>query len=169
MNVRQKLWWEQSLSDLDIWILLRKNEAPVCHQLHYLQMATEKLGKAYFWRGEKPEKKSHACFVRFLRRLSNCRNSDRQSISEAFGFHRFTDFESWLTIVLPIARELERLSPDLAGEDGPNPEYPWPYAEPVHAPVNFEFPLYSELAFSGRGRQFLQAIERAVRQFALYA
>ena len=44
----QRLWWEQSKSDLRVFKQLRALGAHPCHLLHYLQMATEKLSKAYF-------------------------------------------------------------------------------------------------------------------------
>ena len=40
-----------------------------CHSLHHLQMVTEKIAKAYFWRSGSPPPKSHAGFVQFLRFL----------------------------------------------------------------------------------------------------
>lgn len=46
MNEQQRLYLVQARSDRDILKLL--SSQPICHQLHYLQMLTEKLAKAYF-------------------------------------------------------------------------------------------------------------------------
>jgi hypothetical protein len=54
MNNFQKLWWQQARSDLAVLALLRRHDICPCHQLHYLQMVTEKLAQAYFWRSKSP-------------------------------------------------------------------------------------------------------------------
>jgi hypothetical protein len=91
MNPYQSLWWEQTRSDHAVLLLLRRNGAGSCHQLHYLQMVTEKLGKAYFWRTGHAPRKSHASFVRFLQALDNRRGRDRNRIANLFGFARAPD------------------------------------------------------------------------------
>ena len=45
MNQYQELWWTQARSDHKVLLLLRRTSADSCHQLHYLQMVTEKLAK----------------------------------------------------------------------------------------------------------------------------
>ena len=47
MNDAQELWWRQARSDHALFVRLRRIGAEECHLLHYLQMATEKLSKAY--------------------------------------------------------------------------------------------------------------------------
>jgi len=71
MNGFQTLWWEQTRSDHSVLLLLRKKDYNPCHQLHYLQMVTEKLGKAYFWRTGQAPPKSHASFLRFVQALDD--------------------------------------------------------------------------------------------------
>ena len=169
MNAYQRLWWEQTCSDHSILILLRRRSARPCHQLHYLQMVTEKLGKAYFWRTGRPPRKSHASFVRFLQALDGRPDPDCTRIAELLGFARAHDFENWIPTITPLAYELERLAPSLAGDNGPNPEYPWPREAPEHAPVTFDFPVWSKLTETGRGRQLLKVIDAAVVGFPKYA
>src|SRR5437879_6229404 len=111
MNSYQERWWQQARSDHEVLVLLRRAGAPACHQLHYLQMVTEKLGKAYFWRSGRPPPKSHAGFVQFMRFLGGVRQSERQQIADAFAFGRFEDFQKWVRAVLPLAYDLERLAP----------------------------------------------------------
>jgi hypothetical protein len=166
MNSFQQLWWQQAQSDHAVLLMLRRNGAPACHQLHYLQMITEKLGKAYFWRSGNAPPKSHAGFVQFMRVLGQARQSERQQVADAFAFKRFADFQKWIRAVLPLVYALERLAPALS-HDGPNPEYPWPQAEPQHAPVEFQFDVWNQLN-TGRGRQLLQLIEYAVSRFPTY-
>src|SRR5437773_8202460 len=119
MNAYQALWWEQTRSDHALLLLLRRNDAAPCHQLHYLQMVTEKIGKAYFWRTGRPPRKSHASFVRFLQALDNRAEPDRTRIAGIFGFGRAGDFGNWIPTITPLAYDLERLAPALAGDNGP--------------------------------------------------
>jgi len=110
MNNHQEVWWQQAKSDHEAFALIRGQGIAQCHSLHYLQMVTEKLVKAYFWRSGSPPPRSHAGFVQFLRFLGQIRPSDRDRIAELFSFKRFTDFQNWIRAVLPIAYELERLT-----------------------------------------------------------
>jgi len=167
MNRSQELWWQQSKADHAVFVLLRQQGVEQCHTLHYLQMATEKLAKAYFWRSGSPPPRTHAGFVQLLRFLGQVRQSDRERIATLFSFNRFTDFQNWLRTVLPLAYELERLSPDLSN-DGPNPEYPWPHATPQFAPASHNFPIWNSLT-SGSGRDLMRVIRIAVDRFAEYA
>jgi hypothetical protein len=168
MNRYQELWLLQAQTDHQVFVLLRREGAPACHALHYLQMATEKIAKAYFWRSGSPPPKSHSGFVQFLRFLGQFRRqADRQRIAALFSFNRFADFQNWIRNVLPIAYELERLAPDLA-QNGPNPEYPWPHDLPQYAPVDFEFPVWDALT-SGQGRDLMRVVQIAVERFSDFA
>ena len=130
MNNSQRLWWEQAKSDHAAFVVLRRQPGVAdCHPLHYLQMVTEKLAKAYFWRIGSPPPKHHAGFVQFLRFFGQIPPTDRNRIATLFGFNRFVDLQRWISSTIPIAYALERLAPALAN-DGPNPEYPWPHARP---------------------------------------
>ena len=80
---------------------MRRHGVAACHQLHYLQMVTEKLGKAYFWLTGNPPRKSHASFVRFLQALDNRPSADRLRIANLFGFGRAQDFENWIPTITP--------------------------------------------------------------------
>jgi hypothetical protein len=167
MNNFQELWWQQTQSDHDVLTLLRRQGVAPCHQLHYLQMVTEKLGKAYFWRSGNPPPTRHAGFVQFMRFLGSVRQAERRQIADTFGFSRFEDFQNWVRAVLPLAYALEQLAPDLA-QDGPNPEYPWPHHAPEHVPARFEFDVWSQLTNTGHGRQLLHVIRLAVEKFPSY-
>src|SRR5579862_172631 len=167
MNRYQELWWQQAKSDHDAFALLRREGGAECHLLHYLQMATEKTAKAYFWRSGSPPPRSHAGFVQFLRFLGQVQKSKHQRIANLFSFKKFTDFQRWIHAVLPIAYQLEHLTPDLAN-DGPNPEYPWPHKKPIAAPVNHKFAVWASL-MNSQGRDLMRVIRIAVDRFPEYA
>lgn len=169
MNRYQQVWWEQTRADHAILLVLRKRGAAPCHQLHYLQMVTEKLGKAYFWRTGHPPRTTHASFVRFLQALDNRPSRDVQRIAGLLGFERPEDLERWIATITPLAYDLERLAPDLAGLNGANPEYPWPHAAPANAPVSYSFQVWTDLAQTGRGHQLLRVIDAAVLRFPEFA
>jgi len=167
MNSYQEVWWQQARSDHEAFVLLRRAGTAPCHALHYLQMVTEKLAKAYFWRSGSPPPKSHAGFVQLLRFLGQTPQQSRERVANLFSFTRFADFQNWIRLVLPIAYELERLAPDLAA-DGPNPEYPWPHSQPQFAPVNYQFTIWTTLK-NGQGRDLLRVVRLAVERFPEFA
>lgn len=151
MNKAQRLWWEQAASDFGVYCLLRKQGAAACHQLHYLQMACEKIAKAYLWRNEKPPPTKHLGFVDFLKAISGRSGSDKERIAKALGFSTRAAFEAWSRPVSALTHEIRNLAPAIAG-DGPNAEYPWPHTEPVDTPVNYEFLTWRKLTGTAPGR-----------------
>ncbi|WP_417378732.1 hypothetical protein [Gimesia sp.] len=167
MNRYQEQWWHQAKSDHEAFILLKSAGIAQCHTLHYLQMVTEKIAKAYFWRSGSPPPRSHAGFVHFLRFLGQIRQTDRERIATLFTFTNYNQFQSWLRSVLPIAYDLERIAPALAN-NGPNTEYPWPHATPSSAPVNHDFSVWKSLT-KGQGRDLMRLIQIAVNRFPEYA
>jgi hypothetical protein len=167
MNSFQQVWWQQAKSDHEAFLLIRGEGIARCHSLHYLQMATEKIAKAYFWRSGSPPPQKHTGFPTFLRFLGQIRASDRDRIAELFTFKRYVDFQNWIRGVIPIAHDIEHLAPALAN-NGPNPEYPWPHAQPEFAPANHDFAIWPTLT-SGRGRDLMRVIHIAVDRFPDYA
>ncbi|MBX3413445.1 MAG: hypothetical protein KF708_12215 [Pirellulales bacterium] len=141
-----------------------------CHELHYLQMATEKLAKAYFWKTNQSPMKSHSAFVRFMKALvsKNTSKRERDRIANVLGFKRFSSFRTRVYSILPRLHELERMAPALAGDDGPNAEYPWPRNAPQFAPANFRFNLI-DWTESAHGRQLMNVLQRAIERFPQYA
>ena len=162
MNSVQELWWRQARSDFAVFEILRKNDVEPCHLLHYLQMATEKLGKAYLWQSGKPLSLTHASFVPFIRALAN--RSDLERIANDLGFGGSNGYRSWARGGLILANELQKVSPALA-HDGPNCEYPWPHAAPTECPVGYTFSVWEELRNTGRGRKLMQFIRKAILSF----
>ncbi len=169
MNRFQELWWQQVCAEHEILTLLvASSSIAICHQLHYLQMVTEKLGKAYYWRDRKPPPKSHASFVRFLQLLVSRGNRDCDRIATLLGFDSTIELRGWIRSAAPLAHEIERLAPALAGNMGPNVEYPWPQEAPTETPAKYLFPVGVRLR-SKTGRQFLKVLALAVREFPNYA
>ena len=121
--------------------LNRDPEVAECHQLHYLQVATEKLAKAYSCPPSGgPPSQTHKGFVRLLQMLK-----DRPDLRRRLGYGTDTaSFRRLIDSLLPLADEIERLAPSLAGLSQPNPEYPWfdSGAEELVAPADFAFTAF---------------------------
>jgi hypothetical protein len=154
MNEHQRLFLVQARTDFIVFHLFRnESKFPHCHALHFLQMATEMLGKARAWK-HGPPGSTHRAFVGFLRSLSTNRLAQDQ-----LGFGRQN--ESWTHLIwksVPLAESIENLAPALC-KDGPNPEYPWLSAAPRAAPAGYSFEIWQELQ-SAAGRQFLTLVGR---------
>src|SRR5437899_5434722 len=161
MNDHQKLYFDQAKSDFEIFQFLKGK--PACHRLHYLQMCTEKLGKAFFFK-KPPPYPSHAGFVKFLRNLSTRRN-----IWRALNFGRREDLELYVRGIHQIAQDVESLAPQLA-DDGPNPEYPWPRPpkEATTTPLHCTFPIWEKLQRTSKGFKFKGFIEKIFTIFPDY-
>lgn len=132
----------QARSDFEMLQLLRRHRAPFCHQLHFLQMATEKLGKGFATAPGGPQPpKVHRAFVGFLRSVRSSVQL-RQACNCGPG-----QIDAYINSLLPQARLIEDLAPSIAN-DGPNPEYPWWEPGGVIAPADHAF---SNLEFNVRG------------------
>ena len=168
MNDAQELWWRQARSDHAVFVQLRRAGGHECHLLHYLQMATEKLSKAYLWRSRHAPPRSHTGFVRFLRALLDRRDSELDRIAIVLGFGRRDALYDWVRSVQTLAYSLQNIAPAEAG-NGPNPEYPWPHEAPVHCPIGHTFALWNQLTNTGQGRKLMAFVDHAVARFDSYA
>ncbi|HVS70412.1 MAG TPA: hypothetical protein VHQ47_04070 [Phycisphaerae bacterium] len=112
-----------------------------CHQLHYLQMATEKLAKGMRANdvNRDPPEFTHAAFVNGLRAIRRLPHMWRR-----LGFKDDAHFAAFINSLLPLAGRVERLAPAFAGKRNPNAEYPWAPASGQHAiaPADFTFPEF---------------------------
>ncbi|MFO0969057.1 MAG: hypothetical protein U0793_26180 [Gemmataceae bacterium] len=153
MTEFQRLFLVQARDDFAILALLRKQtRIHPCHLLHYLQMATELLGKAHAWK-DGPRTHTHRAFVPFLRSLGTNRKAQARLGREGHN-------ESWRQLIkssLSLAERVEALAPAIA-RDAPNPEYPWPRDAPVAAPVEHTFDVWQELEATPGGRRFFQLL-----------
>jgi hypothetical protein len=134
----QMAFLKQARHDWDIYQRTLLPSWPACDRLHYLQMATEKLGKALLIGGNISLEhllSSHSAFVKFLHVASNNHNLPAK-LELTKG-----QVKAYFNKFLPIAREIEILAPALA-QGGPNPEYHWAdNSGQVHVPADYEFPL----------------------------
>jgi hypothetical protein len=155
MTEEQRLFLVQARTDFDVFSVFRDQKTtPQCHALHYLQMATELLGKAYAW-GKGPTKLTHRAFVKFLKKLESNTQAQKQLGYEG----KNAKWKQLIRKSKPLAEQIEDLAPALAG-NGPNPEYPWPPDAPINTPVEFEFAVWIELTDTAYGRQFLTLMSR---------
>jgi len=159
-----KGYLEQARSDWIAYNTLQVGSIANCHTLHYLQMTTEKLGKAFFLVGGTPldaVRRSHRAFTRFLQLVA--RNHGLQRELGMTGLQLRMHIQQ----LLPIAYEIERLAPALAG-GGANVEYPWESPSgTINVPASYNFPVSSTLQ-SPRGRNLLKLIKVTLHRFYLF-
>ncbi len=152
---------EQARSDWNAYQKTQEPAWPSCHQLHFLQMATEKLSKALLISGEVSLERathSHAAFVKFMRVVSHNHN-----LQAELGMNK-SQLKALFERLLPIAHEIEALAPALA-QDGPNPEYPWrDKLGHVCIPTKYSFPL-TKLMQSQQGTRLLKYIRYFLVEF----
>lgn len=134
-----------------------------CHALHYLQMATEKLAKAYHFRdrGTSTERllTEHVGFQRFVAAWLY-----RRGLRARAG-HRPRMGQATVDQLLLLARQVERLAPAVDRLRTPsNSEYPWDDGSAVVTPADYGFPELSLLR-EPLGGVLLNLIREAIRDF----
>jgi len=149
----------QSRSDFQVYLKLPA-EVEDCHKLHYLQMAGEKIAKAYRLRdtqvGLEDAMKSHVAFSQFASSM----------LTMSRGRERYRGKDAWLqqTVrrVRGLAREIEKLAPSVDRQQSPaNAEYPWAEGESIIAPCRYAFPAAAALREPG-GVEFLRLLQEAI-------
>lgn len=159
MNQVQRLFLVQARSTYEVYNLLKEYKSVHhCHKLHFLQMSTELLGKAHAWRYG-PIGKSHRALAVFLRTLSSNKKAQK-----GLGYDRKN--EQWTHTIrksIPLAESLQNMAPALSKE-GPNPEYPWPWENPIATPSEHTFQIWIDLTESTHGLKFLSILERLFAQ-----
>jgi hypothetical protein len=114
---------------------------PVCHPLHYLQMATEKLSKAVLMAARQPPKRNvHDTFSVLLARLGQAEGT----LALTLGWSDLAEFREYVARLEPLCSEVERLNPAVQRqhgmmEGGRNVEYPWRENASFAAPANEDF------------------------------
>jgi hypothetical protein len=130
----------QARSDYAVLRWLRRSNNDVCHSLHYLQMACEKLAKAWLTdRHDNPPLPSHTALVRMLQTLKA-----RPEVRRALRFADTNAYKRYLDSLLELAARVEKLAPVSGGFGQPNPEYPWrdTLTGNVIAPALFDFAAF---------------------------
>ncbi len=125
----------QAICDLDTRQSLALSGSSKCQRLHLLQMAAEKVCKAYLYAGENSVTRTHAVVEKYLPVIFRSLNGT-QLVS---GFQ--------LRRIKILAREIELSAPacDALGSRPDNTEYPWEDAlGNVRVPAEFAFPELDE-------------------------
>jgi hypothetical protein len=157
-------YYRQAAAEWDFFreVQARPDVAP-CFALHLLQMATEKLAKAYRFRdtttAEAVLLSSHVGFAAFLNNFLHSppihRAYANRSEQLALLRHRCGH----------LARLVEQLAPAVGGPTRPeNTEYPWDDGGDVVAPVDFAFPNL-DLRNGPHARALLNFIQLAFEAF----
>jgi hypothetical protein len=158
----------QARSDWGVYRLLTEQRThdghtlSVCHELHYLQMASEKLAKAYRLRdtGSAVDEllSKHTGFAKFVGPFFTAVLKDEYQGKDA-------QLRGLIKRARTLARQIEKLAPATDRLATPeNAEYPWESEDRVIAPSRYEFPSLDLLREPG-GRAFLNLIERALDNF----
>lgn len=157
-------YFQQACSDYAIFKeFSERGDIPRAQALHYLQMATEKLAKAYRLRDSLTNLEtiltSHVGFPEFFNtylRSPSMREEFRGRAAQLQRIQRDCRL---------LARSVEQLAPavDRLGHPA-NAEYPWAEGDQVVAPVSYTFPSLTLLRGVG-GRRFLSFVERAFLEY----
>ena len=158
MNLQEELFLAQARSDYAIYKTLVDRD--ICHRLHYLQMSTEKLGKAYFWRNGSFPGFGHHKFEPFLRALEH-----RPDFHKLFGLNDERRFEHLKSSIFRLAMNLQLLAP-AHGNSGPNPEYPWPPLSPSTGPLMHSFTEWENWSDSLPGNHLKYCVENLLDNYA---
>ena len=140
MNWRQA-YFRQAESDYSVFADLNNPRQPLCHRLHYLQMAAEKLAKSFMYADTAPpERMTHRVLVSFLK-LSK----GRPEIRDAMGYsNNYPAYVSYVDSLLATAEHVEQLAPVGTDCKTLNAEYPWQKSasDPVTCPCLYEYPEF---------------------------
>jgi hypothetical protein len=155
VNDYQRLFLLQARSDFNLFLYLAKDTSiPHCHALHFLQMAAEKIAKAYQAKYQTP-KSTHIAFVKFIQSLSSNKKA-RELLGKS---NHHAGWDSFIRKCTVLARRIESLAPSIE-KDGPNPEYPWPRDAPIHAPADYQFEEWREITEMSDGRKFILLLSK---------
>jgi hypothetical protein len=134
-----------------------------CHRLHYLQMACEKIAKAFRFRDTTtPESRlttEHVAFSQFIENYLKSPDIRRRYHQRAEQLREVTK------IARALAREIEKLAPAVARDTSPaNTEYPWADGDHIVVPCEFAYSNLTLLTTPG-GRTFMRLIAAAIHDF----
>jgi hypothetical protein len=129
----------QASSDFEVFKHFSRQSSPVaiCHRLHYIQMASEKLVKSFLTLGsDEVPKKTHSGLLLFLRTLRS-----NPFVRSRLGFSdKHQKFDAYLKGLQPVAEAIDLLAPALGTKNGVNAEYPWSTSSgPIQYPANYAF------------------------------
>jgi hypothetical protein len=148
----------QAKHEYALYRRLNDERAAIADQLHYLQMASEKLARGYLAKAtdHDPPPMTHAGIIRMLQHLKT-----DPRIRRKLGFDHRESFRNYLDSLADTARRMQLLAPALAGASRPNPEYPWMDRDSgeICIPFQFGFAEIDEFKFPQVSR-FLKLLNR---------
>jgi hypothetical protein len=154
---------KQARSDWNAFRAISVSAPPIetCHRLHYLQMACEKIAKAYRLRDTSSAVddlvSKHTGFAKFIAQFL-------MAIRDEYA-GRHAQHAAVLHAARNYAREIEKLAPAIDRTWAPeNAEYPWEQNGAVVTPCEFTYPALSFLRTQG-GFAFLKLVQRALDDF----
>lgn len=126
----------QARSGFDIFIEFNRSGRELCHQLHYFQMATEKLAKSFLASDTQRPPRGHSAFVCLLQVIKS-----RPDVRRWLRYPDARAFAQYMNSLLDTAWRIQSLAPT-GGIDKPNAEYPWWDASTVRvvSPLDHPFP-----------------------------
>jgi hypothetical protein len=153
----------QALSDLDAREKLSIDGADKCHRLHFLQMASEKVGKAHLIsaNGRDKVRRSHAYVEKNLPIIA------RVFYGKTNAEARMTQWET--AQIKKIAAEIELLAPGRSDESTrqDNSEYPWEDAQGrIRVPCEYNFPNVDDSVENKAIVKLIRLIRTAAESYA---
>lgn len=172
MATKARAYAEQARADFDAYLASGESDRPAIgehHRLQLLQMALEKLAKAFLYHAEPNAQYSHHVVLSAINRLR------AHAIAEAAGM-KLAVFSRMLDAARPIFLQIEAASPSV-GPDGraltheesertANVEYPW-QADPNDpaswiAPVSRPLAIVHSLRYDPRSVTAIRLLDRLI-------
>jgi hypothetical protein len=124
-------------------------------------MCSEKLAKVHFWRHGYFPGFGHHKFAPFLRDLGTSRVAD---FHRMFGYKDLRRFKGQETAILDLATRIQELAP-AHGNNGANPEYPWPPNMPTASPLVHPFVEWHDWIDSVARRRLRYFVENLLQNY----
>jgi hypothetical protein len=151
-------------------VLISEQALPTCQQLHFLQMACEKVAKAHLcWGGADPTtlQRSHVVVAKTIPMIA------RQLLARGV-VRGGRSHEKMMKAIYRLAQEVDFLAP--SADDGrrrpDNCEYPWEDDQgDLQIPAEYPFSELGRLHLHEAGRSYVKVIQAAADELAggLYA
>jgi hypothetical protein len=161
---RRGAFLAQARSDLAAYdALCRSKSLSPCHQLHYLQMLTEKIARAARMAAgvSNAHEMSHKAFSKLAAILARSDYAAKRLKMDKASYRHF------LRRAHDIARDIEQLAPAIG--TGPNVEYPWEGRDAAgemtwYVPADYAFPVYHRLR-QADGANLLKLVRILIEDF----
>jgi hypothetical protein len=130
-----KAYLRQAESDFDVFRQLESLAVDKSHKLHYLQMSSELLAKAYRSARTHGRRQPnvHESLVRAIRLAGR-----HGAVRRALGYSDEKAYEAFIRSIMPAAEAIERIYPK-GDIERPNPEYPWESGGQIECPCGYPF------------------------------